>query len=78
MHSLLAHNYLPGADIARCDNSFTWPTEYACQIETFVPSSLNIIRELNDNDVGHCVAILLTNYKMKSNQYKFSALILKN
>lgn len=63
--ALLAHNYLPGSDVARCDNGFAWPTEYACQIETFISSRLDIIGELNHNNVSHCVAILFANGRRK-------------
>lgn len=70
MSTLSAHNYLPGTDVARCDNSFAWPTEYACQIETFISSRLDIIGELNHNNVSHCVTILFGIRKWKGEKKK--------
>lgn len=72
--ALLAHNHLPGSDVARCDNSFTRSTEDACQIESFVSSRLDVVRELNDHNVGHCVTILFANAcvgKGKTHNYIF-------
>ncbi len=55
--------YLPCSNIPRRYDRFTRSTENASQIESFITSGLNIVTELNNNNVGHRVAVLIKTKK---------------
>lgn len=48
----------PSTDVARCDDRFAGSSEQACQVEAFVARCLKAFAELDDDDVGHRVAVL--------------------
>lgn len=68
---------IPSADVARCYDSFARSPEQAGQIESFIARCLQALAKLNDDDVGHGVAILWEEFsikmiKIKSRKYFFN------
>lgn len=60
---------IPCSDVVRRYNSFSWSSEEACQIESFISTSLHIVTKLDYHNIGHCVGVLKINNQSEISQY---------
>ena len=63
---------LPGSDIARGDDSRARAPRGAGQVVLHVHLSLDVADELNDHNVGHCVAKLWQTESSQNDDFQFN------